>query len=369
MRHRNGHARSGWASASLAILLGGVACQPPHPALPVPPPVLLSLQPMSATVTMGHGIQFGYRITSSAQMGVSWRVLEPGGGSVDAQARYQAPDHPGVFTVEARPLAAPAQAVRARVTVVPPPLGPITAPDAVAPGATHLRASVPAQPGCRFTWSLTGGILQSGADSHAITFSAGPGPNLVLRCQVTNPAGDALTSSLEVPVARRPTLQITPATAILTVGRAMTFGYTLAGGGGSGVTWTLVPPSRGSVNDDGTFRAPDTPGICILRVAAGAHPEVAAQARVKVVAAPDAHISAPTSVTAGAAGLTARVPAQDQATYAWHILGGTATAGLHGPIFVFTAGRGPTLTLRCTVTNEAGDTSTGALVLPVGGGR
>ncbi len=365
MRHREGHARFGWASAILAVLLGGLACQPPHPALPAPPPVVLSLQPASATVTTGHELQFGYRITSSTQMGVSWRVLEPGGGRVNAQAQYQAPDHPGVFTVEARPLAAPAQAVHARVTVVPPPLGPITAPDAVAPGATPLHASVPTQPGCRFAWGLDGGRLLSGADTHAITFSAGAGPDLVLRCQVTNPAGDTLTSSLEVPVARQPSLQITPAAATLTVGRAMTFGYTLAGSGGSGVTWSLVPPSRGSVQADGTFRAPTTPGICILQVAAQAHPEITARARVKIVAAPDAHITAPVSLTAGAAGLTARVPAQVHATYAWHIQGGTADAGQHGPVFTFTAGDGPTLILRCTVTNEAGDTSTGTLTLPV----
>ena len=365
MRHREGHARFGWASAILAVLLGRLACQPPHPALPAPPPVVLSLQPASATVTTGHELQFGYRITSSTQMGVSWRVLEPGGGRVNAQAQYQAPDHPGVFTVEARLLAAPAQAVHARVTVVPPPLGPITAPDAVAPGATPLHASVPTQPGCRFAWGLDGGRLLSGADTHAITFSAGAGPDLVLRCQVTNPAGDTLTSSLEVPVARQPSLQITPAAATLTVGRAMTFGYTLAGSGGSGVTWSLVPPSRGSVQADGTFRAPTTPGICILQVAAQAHPEITARARVKIVAAPDAHITAPVSLTAGAAGLTARVPAQVHATYAWHIQGGTADAGQHGPVFTFTAGDGPTLILRCTVTNEAGDTSTGTLTLPV----
>jgi uncharacterized caspase-like protein len=86
---------------------------------------------------------------------------------------------------------------------------------------------------------------------------------------------------------------------------------------------------------------------------------------VTVVAAPDAPITAPTRIPAGAANLTARVPQQDHATYAWQILGGTPTADQQGPVFTFAAGHGPTLTLRCTVTNEAGDTFTGSLTLPV----
>lgn len=365
MGHRAGIGGAGGAWTSLTVLLGGLACQPPHPAPPAPPPVLLILQPASATVTAGHGIQFGYRITSSRQMGVGWRVLEPGGGTVDAQGRYLAPDQPGVFTVEARPLADPARAVLARITVVPPPLGAITAPDAVAPGATGLQARVPPQAGCRYAWSLDGGTLLSGADAPALTFRAGAGPKLVLHCRVTNAAGDTLTSSLEVPVVQRPVLQITPATATLTAGRAMTFGYTLAGSGGTGVVWSLVPPSEGSVSGDGTFQAPARPGICTLQVAARTHPDLIARARVTVVAAPDAHITAPARIPAGATNLTARVPQQDHATYAWQILGGAPTAGQRGPVFTFAAGHGPTLTLRCTVTNEAGDTFTGSLTLPV----
>jgi hypothetical protein len=235
----------------------------------------------------------------------------------------------------------------------------------VAPDARDLRAGVPVQPGCRFAWSLSGGTLQSGVDTDTVTFNVGAGPKLVLTCRVTNAAGDALTSSLEIPVARPLSISIGPATATLTVGRTMKFGYSLEGNGGPDVTWNLVPPNAGTVDADGNYQAPATPGTYTLQVAARAHPDTLARAQVKVVAAPEATITAPESVKAGAAGLTARVPEQAGATYAWEIQGGTATAGQSGPIVTFSVGEGPTLTLRCTVTNEAGDELTHALQIEV----
>jgi len=359
--------RAEWIRAGLTVptLLALAACRPPQPALPEAPPVILSLQPAEATVTTGHEVQFGYRITSGAGTGVDWRVGEAGGGTLDAQGRYRAPERPGVYTVEARPQADPTKVVRARVTVVPVPQGTISAPATVAPEATGLRAGLPVQPGCHFAWSLSGGTLLAGADTDTVTFSAGEGPKLVLSCRVTNAAGDALTSSLEIPVARPLSISIGPATATLTVGRTMKFGYSLEGNGGPDVTWSLVPPDAGAVDAGGTYRAPATPGIYTLQVASTAHPDTLARARVKVVAEPKAAITAPESVKAGAAGLVARVPEQAGATYAWEIQGGAATAGQRSPVLTFTAGDGPALTLRCTVTNEAGDAFTHSLRLDV----
>ena len=359
--------REAWIlSGSLVpILLGLAGCRPPRPALPEAPPVALRLQPEAVTLTAGHEFRFGYHITSGQGLGVDWRVPEPGGGTLDAQGHYRAPDHVGVYTVEARPQADPARAARAKVTVVPAPRGDISAPPAVAPEATDLRAGVPVQPGCRFAWNLRGGTLLAGADTDTVTFSAGPGPKLILGCRVTNPAGDAITSSLEIPVTRPLSISIGPARATLTVGRTMKFGYTLEGNGGPGVTWSLIPPDAGTVDAVGTYRAPATPGLYTLQVAATAHPDATAQARVKVVAAPEAAITAPESVLAGAVGLAARVPAQAGATYVWEIQGGTATAGQHGPVLTFTAGDGPLLTLRCTVTNEAGDAYTRSVQVDV----
>lgn len=359
-------ARKDWIQAGMAMgALLLAACRPPQPALPPPPPVSLSLQPVEATVTTGHDLQIGHRITSGSGTGVDWRVVEPGGGTVDAQGRYRAPQRAGVFTVEARPQADPTQVARARVTVVPAPAGPISAPATVAPGAAGLRAGVPVQPGCHFAWTLTGGTLLSGADTDTVTFSAGDGPGLVLACRITNAAGDALTSSVEIPVARPLALHIGPAKATLTVGRSMKFGYTLEGNGGSEVIWSVDSPGGGTVDPAGTYHAPARPGTYTLQVASRVHPETVDRAQVRVVATPRSDITAPESVKAGAAGLTARVPEQPGARYAWEVQGGRATAGAQGPVLTFAAGEGPTLTLRCTVTNAAGDTAAGTVQLPV----
>lgn len=359
-------ARKDWIQAGMATgVLLLAACRPPQPALPPPPPVSLSLQPGDATVTIGHDLQIGHRITSGGGTGVDWRVVEPGGGTVDAQGRYRAPQRAGVFTVEARSQADPTRVARARVTVVPAPVGTISAPATVAPGAAGLRAGVPVQPGCHFAWTLTGGTLLSGADTDTVTFSAGDGPTLVLACRISNAAGDALTSSVEIPVARPLALHIGPAKATLTVGRSMKFGYTLEGNGGSEVVWSVDSPGGGTVDPAGTYHAPARPGTYTLQVASRVHPETTDRAQVRVVATPKAGITAPDSVKAGAAGLKAQVPEQPGARYAWEVQGGTATAGAQGAVLTFTAGEGPTLTLRCTVTNPAGDTAAGRVQIPV----
>jgi hypothetical protein len=320
---------------------------------------------MTATVTVGHDLPFGYRITSGSGTGVDWRVVEPGGGAVDPQGRYRAPQQTGVFTVEARPQADPTRVARARVTVVPAPVGTISAPSPVAPEATGLRAGVPVQPGCRFAWTLTGGTLLSGADTDTVTFSAGEGPSLLLACRITNAAGDALNSSVEIPVARPLALHIGPARATLTAGRSMKFGYTLEGNGGSEVIWSVDSPGGGTVDPAGTYHAPARPGTYTLQVTSRVHPEAADRAQVRVVAAPKAGITALDTAKAGAVGLTARVPEQPGARYAWEVQGGRATAGAQGPVLTFAAGEGPTLTLRCTVTNAAGDTASGTVQIPV----
>ena len=91
--------------------------------------------------------------------------------------------------------------------VVPPPAQPvITAPSSVTSGHPGYTASVAAQPGMTFAWTITnpGAAITAGADSNAITFTAGDAGPLTLGCTVTNAAGTSAHAQATVNVA--PTL-------------------------------------------------------------------------------------------------------------------------------------------------------------------
>ena len=76
------------------------------------------------------------------------------------------------------------------------------------------------------------------------------------------------------------------------------------------------------------------------------------------------YITAPNLVSANMAGITAYVPAQAGATYAWTILGGTIPGVTANAAVVFTAGAVGSVTVQCAVT-VAGVTTTYAELIPV----
>jgi len=311
------------------------------------------------TRARGSGDGDEERIHAMAQSGwcdrnVAWNVLEPRGGSVDGAGQYRAPKVPGVYQVQA---AWQGSSGKARVTVVAPPVGEIIAPRRVMAGAVDLAAHIVKVPGSQYAWSISGGRIFAGTDTPAVTFQAGTGPSVVLRCTVTNAAGDALRTSLEVPVAAPVALTISPAAVTVTAGRAMKFGFNLTGGTSLAVTWSLGEPGAGSLDGQGRYVAPGVSGAYTVRVASVDDPAVVAVAKVKVVPKPPESLFAPKSFLPGAAGLHATVPEVDGMAYAWTIEGGTITAGAAGPAIVFTAGPGPAITVRCVITNEAGDSS------------
>jgi len=220
-------------------------------------------------------------------------------------------------------------------------------------------------PGSQYHWSIVGGLITAGTDTASVSFQAGAGPRLTLACRVTNAAGDVLDASLELPVAAPVTLSIKPEATTLTAERSMKFGFDLAGGTSLAVTWSLGEPGAGSLDGTGHYVAPAVPGRYTVRVSSVDDPSVTATAVVKVVAKPPESLFAPDSFRPGAEGLRARVPDLAGMSYAWEIEGGTITAGATSPAMVFDAGNGPTLTLRCRVTNEAGDSFSAVKVLKV----
>jgi hypothetical protein len=353
----------------LGIGITGLGCltgcfQTPTTSVQVAPlRVATVVLPAAATVTAGHTTKFTAQADGEPAGKVAWRVLEPGGGSVDAAGLYQAPAVPGVYTVQGAFEAANGQTAAAKVTVVAPPAGAILAPARVLAGAAEQKAGIAPVPGSTYLWTVTGGSITSGTDTPDITFLAGTGPKVVLSCQVTNAGGTVLNSSLEVPVAAPVSLSITPAAVTITAERTMKFGFDITGGISLGVVWSLGEPGAGRVDAAGNYVAPAVPGLYTVRATSQDDPAAIATAQVKVVAQPPQSLTAPGSFQPGAQGLRAMVPEVAGMTYAWTLDGGTITSGADAPTVVFQAGDGPTLALSCTVTNEAGDTFVARQVL------
>ena len=354
-------------SLGLLALLGLTGCwqQPATVAVMTPVRIATEVRPAAATLTTGRTVTFSARVDGEPAAETAWRVLEPGGGSVTDSGQYRAPGQPGVYTVQAAFPEGMGGPATARVTVVAPPAGAIQAPARLLAGAMDQQAGIDPVPGSHYAWTVTGGEITAGTDAPRVTFVAGAGPRVTLVCQVTNAAGDQLRSSLDVPVAAPVTLTISPAKAIITAERTMKFGFSIQGGTSLGVVWRLGEPGAGSLDASGGYVAPAVPGEYTVRVTAQDDPTVSATARVTVVAAPPEGLVAPETFQPGAQNLRAVVPEVPGMTYAWEIEGGSFSGPTDGPAVVFQAGAGPTLTLRCRISNAAGDSAVAKQVLNV----
>ncbi|BDU71767.1 hypothetical protein [Mesoterricola silvestris] len=250
-------------------------------------------------------------------------------------------------------------------TIVAAPVLPvITTPANVSPNATGLTATVPAQTGCTYAWTIANGTITAGGTTASVTFTAGASGTTDLGCVVTNAAGTAsakgtasstiITTTLVQPVVTAPTAA-TAGTAGLTASvpaqTGAIFAWTITGG-------TLT---AGADTNTVTFTAGDVGSLqlsCVASNLAGAT-TAPGTATVAVLAAPTTPtITVASKVTAGATGLTASVPAQTGSTYAWTLTGGTITAGGTTNAITFTAGASGTVGLSCVVTNGAGTPST-----------
>ena len=174
-------------------------------------------------------------------------------------------------------------APEALVTVVAPPAaGAVSAPRNVAPGQTGLAASVPEQPGCTCTWTLTGdGAIAPGAVGRAITFDAGAAGTLTLACRVRNAAGASLDLA-PASVTVGPTIDRLDATpAVIPAGASSTLAFEFAGGTGVLSTPGAVPETV--VPGVPLTRTPDRTTEYTLVVTDEGGRQASAKARVVVV--------------------------------------------------------------------------------------
>jgi PKD repeat protein len=89
-------------------------------------------------------------------------------------------------------------------SLVAAPVATITAPVATIAGQAGYAASVPAQAGTTYLWSIAGGTIIVGAASESVAFAAGAAGTLSLTCRVTDAAGVSSTGTATVAVQAAP---------------------------------------------------------------------------------------------------------------------------------------------------------------------
>ena len=304
-------------------------------------------------------------VTGAASSAVTWSVVEAQGGTIGATGQYTAPATPGTYTVKATSQADSTASATLSVDVVAVPVATLTAPSFVTAGTTGLVASVPAQPGAIYAWTVAGGTLTAGATASAITFTAGAPGTLSLTCVVTNAAGTTATGTAAVVVTSAPVVAIT-APSFATAG-ATGLVASVAPQAGATYAWTITGGAQtaGAGTPSLTFTAAAVGTVTLGCTVTVAGTPVSGTATVTVVAPAVADITAPASAASGATGLTASVAAQPGTTIVWSIAGGTITAGQGTSGITFTAGSVGSLTLTCTVQNAAGATASGTATVPI----
>ncbi len=247
-------------------------------------------------------------------------------------------------------------------TVVAAPTVPtLSAPSMVASNQMGCTASVPAQDGCRYAWTISGGVITAGDANNAVIFSAGASGVVQLSCVLTNKAGvSSPAGTLVIPVVALAGQPMVNAPTYLTVGA--TGSASVSAQDGCKYAWSISGGSLLSGSDASTVNfTAGTSGYallsCIVSNAMGvASP--AGSAITTILPLPVAPmVTAPSLISPNQAGYTASVPAQAGYSYAWTISGGAITAGDGTNAVTFTAGASGALQLSCVLTNLAGTAS------------
>jgi hypothetical protein len=248
------------------------------------------------------------------------------------------------------------------ITVSPIPSSTISAAGSVCPDSTNNTASVPdAGTGATYGWTISGGIITVGGATNSITYTAGPSGTVALGCAVTNNSGCYSNAS---------SASVTISAAVTTTAgnggpycAGATISLTAAGDAGDAYSWTGPSGFTSSAQNPSIANATiaNAGDYTVTRTSACGS-SAPSTTTVMVNPAPDATITASSSVCGGSTGDTASVPSAGAgASYGWTITGGSITAGSGTALIIYTAGASGTVALGCAVTNGSGCSSTGSL--------
>ncbi|HYC88132.1 MAG TPA: hypothetical protein VEO54_02885, partial [Thermoanaerobaculia bacterium] len=225
------------------------------------------------------------------------------------------------------------------VTVTPNPAAAITAPAAVCELSAGNHASVAAQPGATYAWSITNGTIAGPANGSAVTFTAGATGAVTLNVTVTN--GSCVSpGSVNVLIVAYPSVTIAGPTTVcpnanLTLGVEGTFATYL---------W-----STGATTPSITVNQAEATKVYSVTVTSAAGCSATDTHTVTLSADPVATITAPPSAPA-LSSQSASVPAQPGATYLWSVSNGTLTGGQGTNAITFDTGTSGTTDVGVQVT-------------------
>jgi|GEM_PF-3001336 len=229
----------------------------------------------TGTVSVGDSVTFTASVTPLTDTSVTWTKSNGAFGTQTATTTVWSSSTPGTFTVTATSAVALGRSGFATVTVVAAPTTPmITVLANATTGTTGLTASIPAQAGSTYVWTITGGTITAGQGTTSITFTAGANGSLSLGCTVTNPAGKASTpGTATVAVVPAPTTPVITAPASAAEGAA---GLTasIPAQAGSTYLWTItggtITAGQGTTSITFTAGAPGSLSLgCTVTNAAG----------------------------------------------------------------------------------------------------
>ena len=241
-----------------------------------------AITPTSVTMRVNNTQQFTPIYTDLAP-GATWEVEEVGGGTVDENGLYTAPNEPGTYHVKATSTANSELTATAVITVLP-----VVAVN-VTPGAVTLltgaqqqfEAAVTGTDNTAVTWAATGGSITQGG-----LFTA-PGTADTYYVTATSVEDPSKSDTVAVTVIALPqeekSIAISPSEVILEVGDTQQFSAVLEGLA-PGVSWTIdEAPAGGSITSGGLYTAPSSPGTYHVTVTNIAEPTYSATATVTVV--------------------------------------------------------------------------------------
>ncbi|MBI5495777.1 MAG: hypothetical protein HY904_12200 [Deltaproteobacteria bacterium] len=246
-------------------------------------PVQVTVEPATATVNrLGQQV---FLATVTGGGGVDWSVEETGGGTVTPEGLYTAPNVTGTFHVVAAARVDANQVARATVTVTDAPqVQVVLAPLNVVLGGGQLQkfaATVTGSGNTAVTWSVvesSGGVVALDG-----TYTAPPTPGTYhVRAVSSADTNKSAVATVRVLLQPPVSVRLAPAAATLAPGEPADFRADITGSGNTAVTWSVDGTGGGTVDANGHYVAPTTPGDYTVRATSAADGSASGTAVVHV---------------------------------------------------------------------------------------